>query len=731
MQSLVVRVMIAFQRLKNADRAFGMIVTNTRRVRFFLYLVIPICLLTLLGWHGSKSQVEKKFTLTSPIYSSGLFFEENIGQVDPSFLFRLRSTEHQITLLLKKGGVVFGLNHLQAENRTILMSWTSANSDVKVEGLNKLRSTTNYFMGKDSNAWAAGIRNFGQVVYRNLYSGVDVLFYETEKELEHDYVVHPGADPSAIRMRFQGFDSVKIDQNDRLVLISSGKILLKKPVAYQIYGDLQKEVSATYRMNDHGEIQFNLGTFDPKVTLVIDPVIDFSSYLGGNQDEVANAIAVDPNGFSYITGYTESANLPIKKAFQPNRKVLADVFISKFSPSGDLMYSTYLGGNGTRDEGFAIAVDKDGNAYVTGQTSSTNFPIRNALQSTLKGTNNAFVTKLSPDGSKLVFSSYLGGSTDETGTGVAVDANRNVYLVGATSSPDFPVIRGFQNRFGGFTDAFVAKLNPEGTALIYSSYLGGSFDDLASAIAVDRLGNVYVAGSTGSTNFPTRTPFQAKKRGAAFVEDSFVTKVNRNGTSLLYSTYLGGSSPSEFEGRDIATGIAVDSSGSAYVTGYTNSPSFPVLHASQTTNKNNSYDLFVTRFAPSGKTLKFSTYLGGSGFDTPGGIVVDSLGNAYVAGRVDSVDFPQIQSMQTYNNGLSTGEDAFITKLSPMGTFLLSSYLGGRFSDIGTGVAIDLTGNIYVTGYTDSDDFPLVRAYQSTKRGALGSQDAFVARVKQ
>ncbi|WP_303803105.1 SBBP repeat-containing protein, partial [Alicyclobacillus macrosporangiidus] len=378
-----------------------------------------------------------------------------------------------------------------------------------------------------------------------------------------------------------------------------------------------------------------------------------------------------------------------------------------------LVYSTYLGGSGI-DQGLGIAVDSSGAAYVTGLTTSPDFPTQNPFQGALVGVFNAFVTKFSPAGNALVYSTYLGGSGGDAGNGIAVDSSGSAYVTGFTISPNFPTQNPFQGALAGGFDAFVTKFNPAGNALVYSTYLGGSGNDEGFGIAVDSMGSAYVTGVTESPDFPTQNPFQGALAG---VEDAFVTKFSPAGNTLLYSTYLGGS------GVDEGRGIAIDSSGSAYVTGFTDSPDFPTQNPFQGALAGPE-DTFVTKFSPGGNTLVYSTYLGGSGFDEGFGIAVDSSGSAYVTGQTDSPNFP---TQNPFQGALAGVADAYVTMFSPSGnTLVYSTYLGGSGSDEGLGIAVDSTGSAYVTGLTDSTDFPTQNPFQ----GALaGPNDAFVTKI--
>jgi hypothetical protein len=466
-------------------------------------------------------------------------------------------------------------------------------------------------------------------------------------------------------------------------------------------------------------VGFALGASDPGRPLVIDPVLSYSTYVGGGGEDRGSGIAVDANGNTYVTGYTSSSDFPTTPgAFQTTRggPNAANAFVTKIAADGStLLYSTYLGGS-RGDYGNAIAVDGDGNAYVTGGTNSTDFPTVNALQPVLAGFGNAFVTKIAADGSALLYSTYLGGSGYNPGLGIAVDQAGCAYVTGYTDAADFPTVNALQPTYGGMpgnnqqSNAFVAKLAADGSALLYSTYLGGSGDDSGLGIAVDGDGNAYVTGSTSSTDFPTANAFQATKGGPSGYFNVFIAKVAADGSALLYSTYLGGS------GGDHAASIAVDGEGNAYVTGYTSSSDFPTANAFQPRLRG-AANAFVTKVAADGSALLYSTYLGGYAADVGYSIAVDIDGNAYVTGSTNSRNFPTVNALQPAL-GSPLADNAFVTKVAADGSGLLySTYLGGSWHDEGHGIAVDGSGNAYVTGYTYSHDFPTANALQALPGG--------------
>lgn len=446
------------------------------------------------------------------------------------------------------------------------------------------------------------------------------------------------------------------------------------------------------------------------------PGLAYSTYFGGGQNEEGNSIAVDAAGNIYVAGFTDSSNFPLVNASQPNFGGAQDAFVLKLDPTGTrLIYSTYIGGSG-QDNATAIAVDGAGNAYITGFTNSTNFPVKNALQATKLGSFNAFVVKLNPGGA-VVSSTLLGGSITDYGSSIAVDAAGNAYVAGIAASPDFPTVSAIQQTSGGLVDAFVAKIDPSGTRLIYSTYLGGTGIDAASSIAVDSAGNAYLTGITTSRDLRTSNAVQPLHGGGLF--DAFLAKINPAGTQILYSTYLGGG------GEDRAFRIAVDSAGDAYVTGDTDSINFPLANSLQR-SIGGSADAFVTKVNPSGNQLVYSTYLGGTGIDGGTAVALDSAGNAYVTGFTASTNFPSVRPLQQVPGG---GYDGFVVRLSSSGAALdYSTYLGGGGIDSGFGIATDGSGNASVMGVTDSVNFPTSAPFQPAFGG--GAADIFVSKIK-
>ena len=653
-----------------------------------------------------------------------------------------------------------------------------ANPNVQLVGERALPGKTNYFFSHDRKRWRTKVPTYSRVRYRHVYPGIDLVYYGNEGgQLEHDFVVAPGADPRSIvlaidvrhelgtRQGAEGRGGLQIDSNGDLVVLSeSGKyVRLGRPVVYQEEdgGDAgqvsghstpnrgyaigsRKLLGSRFVLLDESRVGFEVPAYDRTRPLVIDPVLIFSTFLGGSLRDSATGVAVDSSGSAYVTGLTSSSDFPTVNSIEPG----PGVFVAKLNPTGEaLEYSTFLGPAGSSEnQNVAIAVDAAGNAYVTGTAGAPDFPVTpGAFQTTWPGGAPAFVSKLRSDGSALAYSTLLGGSSGEYGAGIAVDSSGSAYVTGLTLSKDFPTVNPIQTGPG----FYVSKLNPAGSSLVYSTALEGSGlgppvgrdSSGPSAIAVDSTGSAYVVGSTNATNFPvTPGAFQTTISPPCsyypdfnhpqYCEDVVVFKLNAGGSALVYSTYLGGT------GNDYGSSIAVDSSQNAYVTGGTVSSDFPTINAFQATNDAPPFGTaFIAKLNANGSGLVYSTYLGGSSYDWGNGIAVDSSGSAYVTGLTFSRDFPTVSPVQSGCEGLYWNQAGFVTKLNAAGSALLySTYLGCSdyvlYQSNGTNssaIAVDSSGNAYVAGSTGAPDFLVANPLQA---GLLSSfSNAFVAKI--
>jgi hypothetical protein len=644
-----------------------------------------------------------------------LMFEPNQGQIDASVKFAARGSGYGLYLTAQEAVLVLehaaaGTRHSAAQTSAVSMQLVGANSSAEPVGDVQLPGRSNYFIGNDPRKWHRDIPQFARVRYRSVYPGVDLVYYGNQGQLEYDFEVAPGSDPGQVALRFQNLANHSpknpriVASGDLVVDVAGNDVRLRAPRVYQKVGAEERIVAGRFELRGQrkDEVGFELGAYDRSQTLIIDPVLAYSTYLGGTGAESCSAItglpftpgcpaiAVDAASNAYVAGSTESTNFPQTTGeFQPELAAgaTANVFIAKFNSAGTLLFATYLGGNGT-DYAAGVATDTGFDVIVAGTASSGNFP-------TTDGANNAAFQTTPVSGGKHVF---------------------------------------------------VSKLDPTGRILLYSTYLSGHGIDIASGLAVDQGGsNAYVTGTTTSadvgTGFPSTIGAFQTKPTIPGLNQFFFTKVDPNASgsaSVLYSTYFGGSSPST--GTVVGGGIAVDTNSNAYFTGGTNFIDMPVLNAFQATNKGG-YDVIVAKFNPSGVTgtqLLYSTYLGGSGDDIGYGIAVDTSPNAYVTGSTTSTDFNAgdtgTTALQASNGG---GTDAFVAKLGVLctGTACTTplplnyfSYLGGAGTDVGTAIGVDNNSAARITGWTNSPNFPIVgNPLQKTFGG--GSSDAFYASV--
>ena len=646
-----------------------------------------------------KKQIERSFAQLPSV------FEENAGQAGGRVRFLSRGARHTlalgaggVTLALRKGGGKEGSGAVSpvrapGENarrrlapepsyQLFHMKFAGANPRPEMSGEGALAGKVNYFVGRDASKWRTGVRTFAGVRYRELYPGIDLVFHggDGDGRLEYDFVLAPGADHRDVRLTFDGADGLTLGRDGELLLRTrAGTISQSAPVIYQHVGGVRREVAGGYVLRGRREIGFRVGEYDRSAPLVIDPVLVYSTYFFTSSD-----MAVDSAGAVYVVGtaYNPELDLPVTPgAFQTTRRGASDIFVAKLDSTGtSLSYLTYLGGGG--DDPVNV----------------------------------------------------------EYGSGIAVDAAGNAYVTGLTYLNDFPVVNAFQPTHQGSTDAFVTKLNPTGSALVYSSYLGGNNSEWGNSIALDAAGSAYVVGGSNSADFPVKNALQAAKKGS---EDFFVTKVAPDGKSLEYSTYLGGT---DYD-AGFDTRVAVDAAGAAYLAASTYSRDYPTTPGAFQPSAKMPANFFisevvVSKVAPGGASLEYSTYLGGTSYEIVYDAAVDAAGQLHVVGLTDSQDFPTQGAL--YPTARNTLGNGFLTKLNAAGTGLVySTYLSGTplescrstivgdivfcGGDYASGVATDAAGNAYVTGATISEDFPaLTDPIQSSRNGFT---DAFVIKL--
>ena len=627
-------------------------------------------------------------------------------------------------------------------------SLVGAYPDAVISGEVELPGKFHYFIGDDPTQWRRNLPGFGKVRYREVYPGIDLVYYGNEGQLEYDFVVTPGADPGRIEVAIEGADAVGVDSNGDLRLELGGcELFWRKPVLFQEVAGARVPVTGEYVLKPSStegaawtthRVTFQVAPYDKTLALVIDPVLAYSTFLGGGLGDSAQAIAVDTAGNAYVAGETFSrvsfnatpapgSPFPTTSgAFKTTFSLISAAFVTKVAATGDrMLYSTVLGGASPSSQtsmASAIGVDALGQAVIGGGTDARDFPRRNALQTGFGGGfSDAFVAKLSLDGSTLLFSTFLGGSREEGQERLALDSDSNIYLAGQTRSSNFPTTNAVQAVHGGDFDLFLTKLNPDATKLIYSTYLGGTAAETRPALAVTPSGNAYVTGN---------------RWDASTLESTLlIHKLNSAGSALDYQATLG---------QAFGNALAADEHGAAYITGDTLSEALPVPTASFQPTLAGGGDAFVAKLNPAGSAWEYMTYLGGSLGDRANTLCVDPRGNAFVAGATQSTDFPVRDAFRTQkgnpNPEVWTG---FVCKLSPTGGHLAwSTYLGGTtldhfwsFRDEVHAMVLDPSGALFIAGETCSPDFPIHSAVQDAFDTSAGfpeftpGEDAFITRL--
>jgi len=746
-------------------------------------IVLMLSLLTIGCW-GGGGLPDDGCTKTYSSYVSAaigqnvkkgvpISYEWNLGQADRRYQFIARGAG--MTLYLAPAESVVDIYNWQGRSAGVIHAvLDGANSKAAPQMGRAPDTLANYFIGADSSKWITDIPVYSSVRYHDVYKGIDVEYHGGSGSFEHDFIVAPRADPSQIRMSFRGADSVRLDNDGNLEISAGGERLSwRKPVLYQDSEGVRRSVAGSYRILSRGTAGIEVGPYDNSKPLVIDPIVQYLTYIGRANLDAVTRVAADSNGNLYLTGFTQDANFPLSPgAYQqnPNGAVNGNVVVAKLNAAGTAAtYISHFGG-ATIDFGASVAVDEAGNVHLAGYTDSTDFPVtpgalKTAFTSQNPGSSHCFVTKLNAAGNALVYSTFLGGRGAERCYGIAVDGRGNAFVTGRTNSTDFPTSEDAMQRNyrGGVPpaepvdpqlafragDAFVTKLNPSGSAIVYSTFYGGSQNEAGMAIAVDAQGNAYVAGLTNSTNLPVTPGAAQTVYGGGLgqtdfvIGDAFVLKVNPTGTAAVYSTYVGGRQ------NEVTLGLAIDGQGSAYITGSTNSQDFPTTtQAYQTTFKGAggeprvvAGDIFVTKLNPAGSGFAYSTFLGGSRDDRGTAIAVDSAGNAWITGNTLSSDFPTtFDAFQKAYQGQPSSDlfimgDAFVSQLDATGrTLKSSSYLAGNGGEAGTSIVVLPGDVVYVAGITSSSNLPVTTgAYQRSYFGTTGIGvpvgDGFVAKL--
>lgn len=612
----------------------------------------------------------------------------------------------------------------KATGQVVRMEFEHALAKPTLHGQYGLTSVFHYFLGKDTSKWQSNVRGFSEVVYNNVYHGVDIRLYSDKGRPRYDVVVHPGGVPSDVVLAFTGMEAMRVEERDVYLGTAGSDVVQGGLYAYQLIDGIEHEVQCRFVDKGHGRVGFDVGAYNPAYTLVLDPLV-YSTFIGGTLGDEAFGIARDNKNNTYVVGTTFSLNYPFTTgAYDTTKQLAADIIVSKLRASGDdLVYSTFIGGDGD-DYGYDIAVDSQGEAAITGYSFSADFPMTaQTWDRTLGGDRDIIVVRLSSDGSRLKGSTYLGGNSWDEGYSIALDGAGNMYITGMTTSIDFPTVNAYDDSHNGAQDVVVAALNPSATNLLYGSFLGGASSDQGNAIAIDGSGAIYIGGSTGSSGFPTVTgSFDQTFNGSTGTVDGFIAKLS--GSSLVYSTFLGGA------GNDEIWGLALDAQNNVYVGGQTSSstPSFPITLGAFD-NVLNGVDAFLARLDATGALLLACTYTGQDNVDVITDVAVDANRSVYATGYTQSSSFPTTTGAfdDSYNGG---DRDAFVVKYSPSfnaTSLLYSTYVGGNNYDEGKALVVDEEGGVYITGITRSGNFPTTLGVYNQTFGGLS--DAYIAKI--
>jgi hypothetical protein len=704
-----------------------------------------------------------------------LAFEANHGQTGPQVKFLAHTPSYNVflssgqmvlsirpsTIISHEKGSGTGISSsqtlLNAEGRPsspgrfqnnktelVRLSLIDSNQNAEIAGEDRQPGIVNYFIGNRPEKWRTKIPTYKRIRYKNIYPGIDLLYYGNQSRVEHDFIVAPGADPIKIELGVEGVDSLNINSNGDLIL-TKGKdaICFRAPKAYQESNGVRTSVTAGYVISNATHISFSISQYNRTLPLIIDPVLVYSTFLGGSMDDAAVAVQVDSSGNAYVAGYTDSVDFPGTLQNGPPPSGM-NTFVAKLDATGsNLIYADYIGGTGD-DYAFAMVIDASGDALLTGNTGSTDFPTVEPYQAQNSGTESAFVTKISPDGSSLLYATYLGGTAASQGNAIGLDGSGNIYVAGSTYAIDFPTSNAYQttvspNQNGDYGEyGFVAEFTPDGSSLIYSTYLAGNTNlpqscqagtcwpspyNTVTAMAVDANGDAYVAGSTNTYNFPVTDGAYQTSNSTSWNQDvGFICKYTQSGT-IGYCTYYGALAGTS--NYLYPSAIAVDSAGSPYVVGSTSPWNIPITTPNICGPQNGNCDSgFITKFDSAGAAVLYSTYLSSGIFAVPWSLFVDANGDAYVSSVAQTGWISLVDPIESY----AGGRDLYIQEIDPTGGALIfSTFMGGSEDDYPGGIAVDSGGSIYLTGFTYSVDYPVTAgALQATLAGQM---NVFVSKI--
>ncbi len=679
------------------------------------------------------------------ISQGSIYFTENLGQFGEKTLFRGELGNVILYLCRDEAAYLFvrdtdelmeddshyghdDMNGIaerpryKKEGMLLRAQFIGGNPNAEITGEDRLAHENNYFLGSDPAGWRTNVPNYSSVIYKNIYPGIDLRYYGNKAALKYDFIVHPGADLSKIRIKYGGIDELSISSSGDLEIETEfGVVLEKAPYAYQDLNGMTQRISARYEIIESGVFGFRLdGEYDLSEPLVIDPQLVYSTYFGGTANDNLNDIEVDSAGNFYLLGKTQSADFPLLNPYQGSLGGEYDLIVSAFDSSGqNLIFSTFLGGS-LWEYPKTIALDENrSKIYLMASSQSTDFPVVDPFQGVNSGIGDFVIVVMPTTGDSLEYSTYFGGMYHEYFGCLNLDSQGDAYITGSTYSPDFPLVNPLDPTHNGEEDAFFAKFHYSNSIydVAFSTFLGGEDDDRPGDIVIADDGKIYISGWTRSEDFPMVNAYDNTINDYG-TGDVFVTIVSPAGDSLIYSTFLGGNS------TDRTNGIALDSDGNIYITGSTGSDNYPVVNAysnSFSGGDNWDGDAFVSVFSSGGDSLLFSTYFGGGSGECAEDIAVSDSGIIFISGFTHSIDFPVVNAYDYSKNG---HRDVFAAALDvSSGCRLFSTYLGGSESEESPRMEIVGDDFMYICGYTYSDNYPLVNPFDNSR----SSRDGFIS----